>query len=124
MAAKQTFIIWAPDYTAEDVLPRRQSLLQKHLEGIYALAAKGWFSACSIFNACSLLYFTQCIAESGGYTVTPETTTNPVPERKVTGSMLIVEDESVEAVRKLIEADCYWTENIVSKLFKVTYLIP
>ena len=46
---------------------------------------------------------------------------NPVPERKVTGSMLIVEDESVEAVRKLIEADCYWTENIVSKLFKVTY---
>ncbi|ETW86386.1 hypothetical protein HETIRDRAFT_407983 [Heterobasidion irregulare TC 32-1] len=93
MAAKQTFIIWAPDYTAEDVLPRRQSLLQKHLEGIYALAAKGWF-------------------KSGGYTVTPETTTNPVPERKVTGSMLIVEDESVEAVRKLIEVDCYWTENI------------
>ncbi|THH13829.1 hypothetical protein EW146_g6430 [Bondarzewia mesenterica] len=93
MAAKQTFIIWAPDYMDEDVLPRRQSLLQKHLEGIYALAAKGWF-------------------KSGGYTVTPETTTNAVAERKVTGSLLIVEDESVEAVKKTIEADCFWTEKI------------
>ena len=47
----------------------------------------------------------------GGGLLTPET--YQTENKKLVGSMLIFEMESLEAVRQLVESDVYWTSNVV-----------
>ena len=48
----------------------------------------------------------------GGGLVDPAT--YQFAEKKLIGSMMVYEAESLEAVRKLVEADIYYTSNVVS----------
>jgi uncharacterized protein YciI len=42
--AKQTFVVWAPDYTDPDALARRLSVRAEHYEGVKRLTAEGFIS--------------------------------------------------------------------------------
>lgn len=51
--------------------------------------------------------------EVGGAMLTPESIASPPAEKKLTGSVMIFKAESLEAVRKMIESDIYWTSDVV-----------
>lgn len=53
-------------------------------------------------------------AEIGGAMLTPESIDTPTSDRKMVGSVLIMEAESLAAVRKAIEEDIYYTADVVS----------
>lgn len=50
--------------------------------------------------------------EVAGGLVTPES--QDAADKKFFGSVLLYEADSIEDVRKLVEQDIYWTENVVS----------
>jgi len=85
--AKKTFAIWAPDYP--DAADRRATSRPEHLEGIKQYTADGF-------------------AKIAGPLFDPASNDN-------NGSLVIVEAESVEAVRAIIEKDAYWTNNVWDK---------
>ncbi|KAI0258813.1 hypothetical protein BC834DRAFT_909384 [Gloeopeniophorella convolvens] len=91
--AKQTFVVWAPDYTDAEAFSRRLAIRAEHLEGIKQLVAGGWIKI-------------------GGALSDPETVG---VDAKLNGSLLIVEDESVAAVRAVLAKDPYWTGNVWDK---------
>ena len=41
---KQTFVVWAPDYTDPDAVSRRLSVRAKHSERVKQLVAEGFIS--------------------------------------------------------------------------------
>ena len=53
-------------------------------------------------------------AEIGGAMLTPESIETPTSERKMVGSVMIVEAENLTAVKKTIEEDIYYTAGVVS----------
>jgi len=87
--AKQTFVIWAPDYTDPDAPSRRLAVREKHSEGVKHLVAEG---------------FTKI----AGPLSDPESGT-------MNGSLIIAEAESVAAVRAVMERDIYWSNNVWDK---------
>lgn len=50
----------------------------------------------------------------GGAMLTPESIASPTAEKKMIGSVIIFEADSIETVRKAIESDIYYTGNVVS----------
>lgn len=48
--------------------------------------------------------------------LTPESIEAGSVEQKMTGSMFIVEAESINIVRQVVESDIYYTEGVVSNL--------
>lgn len=52
--------------------------------------------------------------EVAGGLITPESQDAATADREFFGSVLLYEAESIEDVRKLVEQDIYWTENVVS----------
>lgn len=52
--------------------------------------------------------------EVAGGLITPESQDAAPADRKFVGSVLLYEADSIEDVRKLVEQDIYWTENVVS----------
>ena len=63
------------------------------------------------------------LKEVGGALVTPETHT--AEQKKMVGSVLIIEAESLDEVRKMVESDIYYTSNVVrsrlSTIFECEY---
>lgn len=55
------------------------------------------------------------VAEVLGPTLTPESIL-PGAEQKMNGSLLIAEATSIEEVKKIVESDAYYVNNIVSLL--------
>lgn len=46
--------------------------------------------------------------------LTPASIESPAAEKKMVGSVFICEAESLDAVRKLMESDLYYTSGVVS----------
>jgi hypothetical protein len=55
------------------------------------------------------------VAEVLGPTLTPESVL-PGAEQKMNGSLLIAEATSIEEVKKIVEGDAYYVNDIVSRL--------
>ena len=54
------------------------------------------------------------MAEVAGGVITPDSENAEPADRKFVGSMMVYEAESIEAVRKIVESDIYWTSGVVS----------
>jgi len=93
---KHKFVVWAPDMTDPDAFQRRLSVRTKHLERADGLRES---EALKI----------------GGALLTPESIASPTAEKKMIGSMMIFESESLESLKKLIEEDIYYTGNVWDK---------
>jgi uncharacterized protein len=51
--------------------------------------------------------------------LTPESVETPFSEKKMTGSVLIMEADNIDAVRKAIEEDIYYTSGVVSDFMHI-----
>ena len=59
--------------------------------------------------------FTE-LAEVGGVMLTPESIEAATNSPKMTGSVLILQAENIDAVKKIAETDIYYTTGVVSSL--------
>lgn len=57
------------------------------------------------------------VAEVGGVMLTPESIETATSPKKMTGSMFIMEAESIDAVRNVVQNDIYYTSGVVSATF-------
>ncbi|KAJ7512454.1 hypothetical protein B0H11DRAFT_1698841 [Mycena galericulata] len=85
------FFVYAPDKTDEGAFERRLSVRAKHLDN----AAKG---------------INDGVIRVGGALLTPESLTGA--DKKMVGSILILEAENIETVRTMIETDIYYTSGV------------
>jgi uncharacterized protein YciI len=117
--AKQTFVIWAPDYTDPDAPSRRLAVREKHTEGVKNYVAEGFTSKSNpsiqlrpfVYNDDTL----RCVGtEIAGPLSDPESGT-------MNGSLIIAEAESVAAVRAVMERDIYWSNNVVSPFIFILF---
>ncbi|KIP08660.1 hypothetical protein PHLGIDRAFT_29453 [Phlebiopsis gigantea 11061_1 CR5-6] len=92
--SKFAFVVYAPDYTDPEAYSRRMAVRQNHLDNAKSLKQQG-------------------VMKIGGGLLTPET--YQTADKKLTGSVLVFEAESLEDVRKLVESDVYWTSNVWDK---------
>ncbi|KAJ7253710.1 hypothetical protein B0H12DRAFT_1116293 [Mycena haematopus] len=108
------FWVYAPDKTDEGTYERRLSVRPKHLENAAKRrldnAAKGIIDGrireySSIF--CGLLIRYLGV---GGAVFTPESITGG--EKKMVGSCMIYEAESIEVVKSIVESDIYYTAGV------------
>ncbi|KAJ7753739.1 hypothetical protein B0H16DRAFT_1543834 [Mycena metata] len=85
------FFVYAPDKTDPDALARRLSVRSKHLE-VAREAIDGGF------------------IRVAGALLTPESVSSE--NKKMIGSMFIFQAENIEAVKKMIETDIYYTSDV------------
>ncbi|KAH0827559.1 hypothetical protein J3R83DRAFT_4280 [Lanmaoa asiatica] len=90
------YLVWAPDYTDDGALARRMAVRPRH----FITANK---------------QIKQGILKVAGGLVTPESQDAAPADKKFVGSVLLYEVDSIEDVRKLVEQDIYWTENVWDK---------
>ncbi|KAI0318916.1 hypothetical protein OF83DRAFT_1170680 [Amylostereum chailletii] len=95
-APKYTFLAWCPDYTEEGTLQRRLAVRPQHLAKLQTNIEQGVF-------------------KFGGFTTTADSVGADPADVKINGSNMIFYAESVEEVRKIIEADPYWAHNVWDK---------
>ncbi|KAI0343502.1 hypothetical protein BDW22DRAFT_1328402 [Trametopsis cervina] len=91
---KHLFVLYAPDHTDADAPSRRLAVRPKHIEAGKQLYADG-------------------VHRLGGAMISPDT--YQTDSKKMVGSFLIFEAESIEAVREIVEKDVYWTGNVWDK---------
>ncbi|KAF8441437.1 hypothetical protein L210DRAFT_3398717 [Boletus edulis BED1] len=91
-----TYLVWAPDHTDGGALARRMAVRPRH----FVTANK---------------HIKQGILKVAGGLLTPESENAPPADKTFFGSVLLYEADSIEDVRKLIEQDLYWTENVWDK---------
>ncbi|KAF9520224.1 hypothetical protein BS47DRAFT_852902 [Hydnum rufescens UP504] len=89
--SKHLFFVYAPDLTDPDAFARRMAVRERHLVDAGNLVDKGF------------------IKVAGGL-MTPESITGG--DRKLIGSTFVVESTDIESVRKVFEADLYYTSNV------------
>ncbi|TRM70092.1 hypothetical protein BD626DRAFT_392804 [Schizophyllum amplum] len=92
-AAKLNFLVYAPDRTEEGTFEKRMSVRPAHLENAASLISSG--------------------AGVVGALATPESANSPT--KRMVGSVLIVEAESIEEVKAKVEADIYYTSDVWDK---------
>ncbi|KAG9316412.1 hypothetical protein JVU11DRAFT_2446 [Chiua virens] len=85
------FVVWAPDVADS----RRHAVQSRHFENIRRLIAEGTMRA-------------------GGGVLT-EDSANAAPGGRKFGSCMIIEAESLEAARKIVESEVYYTEGVWDK---------
>ncbi|OCH93470.1 hypothetical protein OBBRIDRAFT_790176 [Obba rivulosa] len=95
MSTTHKFLVYAPDYTDAEAFQRRLSVRPKHIEGAQKLVADG-------------------VIKVGGAMLSPESI-QPGAEKKMIGSTMIYEAESLEAVEKLVKEDPYYVGNVWDK---------
>ncbi|KAF8893939.1 hypothetical protein BD779DRAFT_1669454 [Infundibulicybe gibba] len=86
-ATPQRFIVYAPDKTEEGTFQHRLSVRPDHVKTFKQHVENG-------------------VIRVGGILLSPDA------EKKMIGSMLIVEAESIDEVRKIVEADIYYTAGV------------
>jgi len=94
-----TFYVYAPDYTDGDGYSRRLAVREKHLERTTHAIKSGY-------------------VKFGGALLSPESLDEAgqvKPDRKLTGSTLVVQDKSIQAVREWVEGDPYYINNVWDK---------
>ncbi|KAN0139636.1 hypothetical protein V8E53_002298 [Lactarius tabidus] len=89
MATRQTYVVWAPADTKPEVLERRTAVLRDHLKNIARLAKEGTLKL-------------------GGPMAEPVSGDS-------SGSLLVLEAESLEAVREIVQNDPFWTGDVWNK---------
>ncbi|KAH9941457.1 hypothetical protein B0H21DRAFT_696942 [Amylocystis lapponica] len=94
MSTLHKFVLYAPD--VNDSLQRRLAVRPTHLENAHKLTLEG-----------SLV--------SGGAMLSPESIASPTAEKKMVGSVIIYAAESLEACRKIVESDIYYTSGVWDK---------
>ncbi|KIM79011.1 hypothetical protein PILCRDRAFT_823877 [Piloderma croceum F 1598] len=87
------FILYAPDRTEEGTFEKRLTVRSKHLENISALIGKG-------------------VVKVGGVMLTPESIEAATSSPKMTGSVLILQAENIDIVKKIAETDIYYTTGV------------
>ena len=111
---KRIFTVYAPDHTDPGTLELRISVLEDHLKGINSLRSSGILSKCISLQYWPLQprlpYF--FLAEYGGALLAPEIT-DEKGRKKMTASLMFFEAESIEEVRKIVEADIFYTKGVV-----------
>ncbi|KAF9816775.1 hypothetical protein IEO21_03855 [Rhodonia placenta] len=90
------FVVYAPDMTDPDAFQRRLSVRPSHVARADGLVNSG-------------------LIRVGGAMLTPESIASPTAEKKMIGSVIIFEADSIETVRKAIESDIYYTGNVWDK---------
>lgn len=55
-----------------------------------------------------------CDTEFGGGLLAPESIASPDAPMKLVGSMMVIEADSIESARKVIESDIYYQTGVVS----------
>ncbi|KAL1746573.1 hypothetical protein HDZ31DRAFT_33949 [Schizophyllum fasciatum] len=91
---KHKFLVYAPDRAEEGTFEKRMSVRPAHLENASSLISSG---------------FSRVVGALG----TPESVNSP--NKKLVGSVLIVEAESIDDVKAKVEADVYYTNNVWDK---------
>ena len=119
---RHKFIVYAPDFADEGALQRRLSVRSTHLDKAREQIAQGTISTFSSYLSTAAAFRTKLtlacsIAEVAGAMLTPGSIASPTAEKKMVGSVFICEAESVEAVRRLMENDVYYTSGVVSTSF-------
>lgn len=89
----KTFLIYAPDKTTEGTLARRYEARVEHLTNVKPLIDSG-------------------IVRVGGMFVDPDHTPKEGEPLKAMGSVLMTKAESLEAARKFVESDVYYTAGV------------
>ncbi|CAA7259193.1 unnamed protein product [Cyclocybe aegerita] len=89
----KVFVVHAPDNKAEGTLARRLAVRPRHLEGVKPLIDAG-------------------IITVGGMLLDPDVPYTEGELPKGVGSLMIVRAESLEAVRKIVISDVYYTEGV------------
>ncbi|KAL7411363.1 hypothetical protein BDY24DRAFT_417160 [Mrakia frigida] len=89
------YVVWAPDYTDSGALGRRLAVREKHLSDTHESWKKGEMEL------------------GGGFLSTDENEGSSPPP--LAGSVLIVYYPSIEDVKKRIERDPYWINNVWDK---------
>ncbi|KAN0128009.1 hypothetical protein V8E53_014186 [Lactarius tabidus] len=92
---KHLFFLYAPDYVRPGMLDHRFSIREKHLRGVDGLLESG-------------------TVKFGGAFLAPELT-DEKGRKKMLGSVMFFEAESMEEVRKVVEADPYFTGGVWDK---------
>ncbi|KAG6378127.1 hypothetical protein JVT61DRAFT_13813 [Boletus reticuloceps] len=88
------FVVWAPDYAGAQ--ETRLAIRPRHLENAHRLTKEG-------------------VIRVGGGVLTDSSANAAPADRKFFGSCLIIEAESLEAVRKIVESDVYYKEGVWDK---------
>ena len=57
--------------------------------------------------------------EVGGVVLTPESIETATSDKKMTGSMFIMEAENINAVKNVVQNDIYYTSGVVSASFYI-----
>ncbi|KAF8893940.1 hypothetical protein BD779DRAFT_1669455 [Infundibulicybe gibba] len=87
------FPVYAPDKVEKGTLEKRFEVRSRHLAGVAPKIAAG-------------------IIQVGGMLVTPESVESDTAKKQATGSILIVQAESLNQVREMIESDIYYTSGV------------
>ncbi|EMD33180.1 hypothetical protein CERSUDRAFT_118239 [Gelatoporia subvermispora B] len=88
------FLVYAPDKADPDAPQYRQALMEEHMKANEEKFKSGFFRI-------------------GGALLTEPAVGAPDDKRSMVGSCMIVEAESLEAVREHIKKDPYWTSGKV-----------
>ena len=115
--ALHKFIVYAPDMSDEDAFQRRLCVRRSHLDGAKSQARKGVISKHLDIAQEHLLTY---LAELAGAMLTPESI-SPNTEKKMVGTVLLCESDSLDTVRSLVESDIYYTSGVVSILLGSRY---
>ncbi|KAF8875800.1 hypothetical protein CPB84DRAFT_1689464 [Gymnopilus junonius] len=90
---RHRFFVYAPDKTEPGTLERRLSVREQHLVGARAGHESGFIRI-------------------GGMLTTPDAITNPDAPKKMVGSAFILEAETIDQVKNMIENDIYYTSGV------------
>ncbi|KAA1466907.1 hypothetical protein DENSPDRAFT_831821 [Dentipellis sp. KUC8613] len=107
---KQTYIVWARDYTDPECWSRRQAATPEHIHDVTTKWDPDFLKV-------------------AGATVPEQYTKLPMAEQHWDGTVVIGKAESLDAVWKLVKSDAYYRNNVwdkdnitVMELFVVTAL--
>jgi uncharacterized protein YciI len=113
----QTFYVYAPDKKEAGVLDKRFSVRPQHLERMSGLISSKVIRQ-SLSPSTSSCDSSQLILPFppgfGGVLLDPEDQpTEADPRPRLSGSMMVVEAESIEKVKEIITTDIYYESGVV-----------
>ncbi|EPS96631.1 hypothetical protein FOMPIDRAFT_1130128 [Fomitopsis schrenkii] len=90
------FAVWAPDMSDPEAFSRRMAVRETHLAN-----AKKTFASGTL--------------KFGGGLLAPESIASPDAPTKLVGSMMVIEADSIESARAVIESDVYYQSGVWDK---------
>lgn len=115
----KTFLVYAPDGKGEAALDRRYSVRPTHLKAIEPLLASKTIRELIIYVMSGFLspLTNSCLSALlgfGGIMLDPASQpTEEDPRLRIVGSVMVIEAESIEKVRELVESDIYYKTGVV-----------